>query len=83
MSEREQLSGSEVAGRLDVGLILGPGVLTGVEPARLERAPEPEVDWVSSQTELWEDSSPRDMQGELASRDSTEGMEKEAPLRPS
>ena len=84
LSEREQLSWSEVGGRLEAGLILaaGPGVLTGVDPA-MDTGPEPELDCTSSQTELWEDSSPRDMQGEAASLDSTEGMEKEAPLSPS
>jgi len=83
LSGREQLSGSEVAGRLEGGLILGPGVLTGVQPATEDRGKEPEVDWVSSQTEDWEDSSPRDIQGDPGSRDSTEGIEKEAPLIPS
>ena len=78
MSEREQPSWSEVEGRLILGA--GPGVLTGVDPARLETGPDPEVDWVSSHTELWEDSSPSDMHGEPASRDSTEGIEKEAPF---
>lgn len=84
LSEREQLSWSEVGGRLEVGLILaaGPGVLTGVDPA-MDTGPEPELDCTSSQTELWEDSSPSDMQGEAASLDSTEGIEKEAPLSPS
>ena len=37
----------------------------------------------SSHTELWLDSSPSDMQGEGAPRLSTEGIEKEPPLRPS
>ena len=79
LSEREQLSGSEVVWRLEGGIILaGPGVDTGVEPAAEETGPEPEVDCVSSHTELCDDSSPSDMQGEAASRDSTEGMEKEA-----
>ena len=84
LSEREQLSWSEVGGRLEVGLILaaGPGVLTGVDPA-MDTGPEPELDCTSSQTELWEDSSPSDMQGEGAPRLSTEGIEKEPPLRPS
>jgi len=72
----EQLS-CEVAGGLRV-LILGtgPGVLTGV-PDMLR------VDWLSSHTELWLDSSPSDMQGEGAPRLSTDGIENEPPFIPS
>ena len=77
LEDGEQLSGCEVAGWLRV-LILGtgPGVLTGV-PDRLR------VDWLSSHTDLWLDSSPSDMQGEGAPRLSTEGIENEPPFIPS
>ena len=73
LEDGEQLS-CEVAGCIILGT--GPGVLTGV-PDMLR------VDWVSSHTELWLDSSPSDMQGEGAPRLSTEGIENDPPFIPS
>ena len=58
----------------------GPGVLVGVTLDTVLPWPK---DWLSSQTELWLDSSPRDIQGEGAPPLSTEGMEKEPPFIPS